>query len=119
MKTWKIIAFVPAIVCLGIVIFYPNILKFKSSKIDTVLPIIGLVVFITISYFIFKSKKIFLYIILGFIFTLISYGIVFHHWLQSYPIISITLITIFLLIIIIFLGFATYKMIKDLFNKLH
>lgn len=118
MKKWKIIALIPAIFFLGIALFYPTLFKFKSPIIEIAIAIIGLVVFITISFSLYKSKKILLYIICGLVFTAAGYGIVFFHWFQSYPQIFIFLIMVFVLLSIIFWSIASYRIFKDLSNRI-
>jgi len=117
MEKWKIIAIIPAIIFFGIAFFYPTLFKFKSPIIETAV-IIGLIVFIIISFFLYKSKKIFLYLMLGLVLTAAGYGIVFLQWLQSYPLISMFILTIVVLLSIIFLGISGFKMFKDLFYRL-
>jgi hypothetical protein len=120
MKKWKVIALIPAIVFLVIVFFLPNLLRLlrlRSPIPEYAFLIIGLTGLVIFSYFLFRSKKIFLFVVLGLIFSLGSNFIVSCFW-KSYPQISIFVFPLFLLLAFIFFAIATFMMFKDLFKRI-
>jgi hypothetical protein len=120
MKKWKVIALIPAIVFLVIVFFLPNLLRLlrlRSPIPEYAFLIIGLTGLVIFSYFLFRSKKIFLFVVLGLIFSLGSNFIVSCLW-KSYPQISIFVFPLFLLLAFIFFAIATFMMFKDLFKRI-
>ena len=96
MKKWKVIAFIPAIVLFGIVFLFPSVLAFKSSVLTWIVFSVGIILLVIIFYAQFKSKKVFLFLVLGVISTFASYAMVFILW-KPYPEISIVMFPILLL----------------------
>ena len=100
-----------ALFCMGILIV--NRIKFDSPVLDAIFAIAGLLVFITTSLFLYKSKGVLNYLIIGIIFGFISYLIIFF-FLDLYPQTSIILLPITLLISLIFFIMGVFKIIKNL-----
>lgn len=100
-----------AFFCLGL--FLANRVKFESPVLDAILAVAGLFVFIITCFFLYKSKRILNYMIMGIIFSLISYIIIFF-FLDLYPQTSIILLPITLLLSLIFLTIGVFKIIKNL-----
>ena len=102
---------------LGLVLFALSFLATRLFKLEisigqNVIPLLGLIVLIIMFFVLFKSKKGFLFIVLGFIFTFSCYGVVFIFW-ESYPQIGIVTLPIFLLLSVVFLGIGISKMLKE------
>lgn len=114
MKKRKITSIILGFIFLGVVVLLVEILKPTLLKF-TIL-IIGLIVLTISSYLFFESTKVFLFTVLGIIFTLCMYSTVYIFW-DSYPQVSIIALPIFLILSIICFGIATFKMTKQLLKK--
>jgi hypothetical protein len=99
-----------AFFCIGL--FLANRIKFESPILDIIFAVVGLFIFVTACFFLYKSKGIFNYIFIAIIFSFISYFIIFF-FMDLYPQISIILLPITLLISLIFLIMGLYKIIKN------
>jgi hypothetical protein len=99
-----------AFFCIGL--FLTNRIKFESPILDIIFAVVGLFIFATACFFLYKSKGIFNFMIIAIIFSFISYFIIFF-FMELYPQISIILLPITLLVSLIFFIMGLFKIIKN------
>ena len=107
---------------IGFVLFALSVLlahiyKIKMPLVENVIPLIGLALLIIISIVLFKSKHIFLFIVLGILLAFLGYSLLFVFW-EPYPKFAILLFPIVLLLSAVFLCIGTLKIYKNFIKNL-
>jgi uncharacterized membrane protein YeaQ/YmgE (transglycosylase-associated protein family) len=117
MKKGRIVGIIGGFVAFATLALLGNL--FKSSIINILFLMVGLLIILINSYFFFDSKKILLYTVLGIIFSFSSYFI-FYIFVKPHPGASIVPTIIFTLVLLIATAFfirASFEAFKNLLKK--
>ena len=112
----KIIGIIFGFALFGLAICFGSKLQFESAIIEAIIAVIGLIVFMVVTFFLFRAKRIFLFVALGILLMFANYAIIFIFW-EFHPQMSIIVLPIVLLISIVFLGIGVFRMVKNVLNK--
>jgi len=119
MKNWKFIAWIPAILFFGTALFFPSLFRIENSAIQSLIIVIGLVIYMVAAYFLIELRRVLLCLALAVVFTISRYVVVFILW-EPYPQISMVMLPIVLLLAIVFWGltvFEAFKILKKYWEK--
>ena len=110
----KIISIILGFIFLVVVVLLVEI--FEPTLTNFTILVVGLIVLAASCYLFFESRKVFLFTVLGIIFTFGMYSTVYIFW-DSFPQISMIALPVFLVLSILCFGIAAFKMTKQLLKK--